>query len=161
MLSCVVPLGQFKGGDLLLPSIGMRIETSPGDLLFFNSSALMHANAPVTEGYRYSMVFFSHQEFYEISEAIKSKMANNNNSGRNEDQEGGEIGNSDNNNINSECDEDMNTGANNNSNNGDDGDEQDMAMQGHLLSLRMSKKQKRTFATTFLNDRNYKVFKRQ
>ncbi len=73
-MTCVIPIGCYKGGDLLLPSLGMQVECQPGDMLFFNSYGLIHANGKMEEianRYRYSIVLFMHHDFFQQSELVR------------------------------------------------------------------------------------------
>ena len=58
-LCCVVPFGDFRGGDLVFRDLGFRIKFEAGDVLFFQSQQLLHENMPVTDGDRQSIVFCS------------------------------------------------------------------------------------------------------
>jgi len=57
-VSAVIPFGQFCGGDLVFPNLGIHIHAVSGDLVFFKSSDLLHGNNEVKEGSRFSLVFF-------------------------------------------------------------------------------------------------------
>lgn len=39
--------GRFKGGDLIIPELKLRLELPPGSLVFFHSAHLVHGNSPV------------------------------------------------------------------------------------------------------------------
>lgn len=54
---CVMPVGDFKGGASLFPSLSLQVESTSGQMLVFDSASLVHANAVVEEGIRYSWVF--------------------------------------------------------------------------------------------------------
>jgi hypothetical protein len=55
--------GDFKGGELCLPSLGYRIPFQPGDVVLFRSAVLEHWVAPF-KGTRYSCVFFTKQNLW-------------------------------------------------------------------------------------------------
>lgn len=56
---CVVPLGDFKGGDLVFREHCIRLAIKSGDLVFFHSCYLLHENLAFS-GIRYSLVFTTH-----------------------------------------------------------------------------------------------------
>jgi hypothetical protein len=41
-LSCLVPWGEYEGGDLVLVQLGMKMELKPGDAFFFCSCEIVH-----------------------------------------------------------------------------------------------------------------------
>ena len=51
-----VTLGNFKGGDLVLPTIATVVECQPGSIIFVRSSLLEHW-VTKWEGIRHSLVF--------------------------------------------------------------------------------------------------------
>jgi hypothetical protein len=55
-LCCVVPYGNYSGGDLVFPEVKLRCKLRPGDVIFFRSRELMHENFAV-KGQRRSIVF--------------------------------------------------------------------------------------------------------
>lgn len=54
----VIPLGEFTGGDLVLPSIGYSVPVRPGQILAFTASLLPHYVKEVT-GWRYAITAFT------------------------------------------------------------------------------------------------------
>lgn len=60
-LTCVMPFGDFTGGDFIIHDYGTRITLREGDVLFFRSWLQLHSTMPVTSGQRYSIVFFTHE----------------------------------------------------------------------------------------------------
>ena len=46
VLTAIMPLGKFRGGSLIIPRWGLRIDYTTGDLLYFNAKNL-HGNLPV------------------------------------------------------------------------------------------------------------------
>lgn len=57
--------GDFEGGHLQLPHLGVEIRLRPGDALFLRSNLLWHAVGEVTRGQRYATVLFTHGKFLE------------------------------------------------------------------------------------------------
>ncbi|PKC15140.1 hypothetical protein RhiirA5_395225 [Rhizophagus irregularis] len=45
----LVPLGEWKGGDLIFPQLNIRIKLKPGNILAFRSNLLVHGNLPCSE----------------------------------------------------------------------------------------------------------------
>lgn len=58
-LSCLIPWGEFKGGNLVLVQLGLKVEIRPGDAFFFRSSHIVHQLDEV-EGTRGVVTLFSH-----------------------------------------------------------------------------------------------------
>lgn len=52
--------GDFSGGYLALPDLGVKLDFKPGDIIFFRSRLLEHFVTDF-EGERSSMVFFTHE----------------------------------------------------------------------------------------------------
>eukprot|EP01113_Clastostelium_recurvatum_P004849 TRINITY_DN1214_c0_g1_i2.p1 TRINITY_DN1214_c0_g1~~TRINITY_DN1214_c0_g1_i2.p1 ORF type:complete len:377 (+),score=66.97 TRINITY_DN1214_c0_g1_i2:85-1215(+) len=52
--------GDFEGGEVEFPELGIALKLEPGDVLFFKSAMLTHGNAPVTRGIRRSIVLTTH-----------------------------------------------------------------------------------------------------
>ncbi|CAG8730949.1 5772_t:CDS:2, partial [Rhizophagus irregularis] len=46
----LVPLGEWKGGDLIFPQLNIRIKLKPGNILAFRSNLLVHGNLPCSVG---------------------------------------------------------------------------------------------------------------
>jgi hypothetical protein len=46
VLSVIMPLGNFRGGSLIIVRWGLRVDYTTGDLLYFNAKNL-HGNLPV------------------------------------------------------------------------------------------------------------------
>lgn len=59
-----MPFGDFKGGEFIIHDYGLRISLKEGDVLFFRSWLQLHSIAPVTDGLRTSIVFFSHERMF-------------------------------------------------------------------------------------------------
>ena len=51
--------GDFTGGELVIPVLGMKFRFQPGDVIFFRSTLLEHYVLPFI-GDRTSLVFFTH-----------------------------------------------------------------------------------------------------
>ncbi|RHZ86403.1 hypothetical protein Glove_51g32 [Diversispora epigaea] len=54
-LCCLIPLGNFQGGDLYFPQL---------HVVAFNSHYLLHGNLPLISGIRHSIIYFVHQNFF-------------------------------------------------------------------------------------------------
>ena len=57
VMTALMPMGNFTGGELVLPRWRLSIAFKPGDVLFFDSPALLHGNLPI-EGQRLSAAFY-------------------------------------------------------------------------------------------------------
>jgi hypothetical protein len=55
-MSCLYPLGNFKGGEVILWDLQVTVVLQPGDLLFFPDHLIIHSNMEVTDGVRHSVV---------------------------------------------------------------------------------------------------------
>ena len=62
-LCTVVPVGDWKDGDLIIPHLGIKIKVVKGQVVMFRSNLLIHGNANA-KGIRFSMVFFSHKNTF-------------------------------------------------------------------------------------------------
>ena len=62
--SCLCPIGDFRGGDLILWELHAVVELRPGDLFFFYDSLIHHSNEEV-EGTRHSIVAFTQQNMFD------------------------------------------------------------------------------------------------
>jgi hypothetical protein len=56
----IMPLGDFEGGDTVLPTLGLSIPVCPGQLLAITASFLPHYISAVS-GVRYVATFFTDQ----------------------------------------------------------------------------------------------------
>ncbi|RPB06917.1 hypothetical protein P167DRAFT_478219, partial [Morchella conica CCBAS932] len=52
--------GNFTGGYLVLPQLGIKLDFKPGDIIMFKAALLEHFLSDF-EGDRTSFVFFNHQ----------------------------------------------------------------------------------------------------
>jgi hypothetical protein len=59
VFNAVAPFGKYKGGDLVLWGLKMRVEMRPGDVFFFFGSIISH-NVTAVEGDRNSVNLFTH-----------------------------------------------------------------------------------------------------
>jgi hypothetical protein len=59
VFNAVAPFGNYKGGDLVLWGLRMRVEMQPGDVCFFYGSIISH-NVTAVEGDRNSVNLFTH-----------------------------------------------------------------------------------------------------
>ena len=62
-LSTVVPVGNWKGGWLIIPQLNIVIKLVKGQVVMLKSSILIHGNTNAT-GIRFGMVFFSHNNTF-------------------------------------------------------------------------------------------------
>ena len=69
----MVPFGNFTGGELCFPTIGLKVKMEPGDLVAFDSFNMPHSVAE-HEDERYSLVFHQHQTMF--FQAIPKAQAN-------------------------------------------------------------------------------------
>jgi hypothetical protein len=58
-LSCLVPSGEYKGGNLVLVQLGIKVELRPGDAFFFRSAHIVHL-IEEPKGTRGVVTLFSH-----------------------------------------------------------------------------------------------------
>jgi hypothetical protein len=56
-VSCLCPLGNYEGGNVIFWELQIEVELRPGDLLFFPDHLITHSNSPVV-GIRHSLVAF-------------------------------------------------------------------------------------------------------
>ncbi|RHZ79024.1 hypothetical protein Glove_152g66 [Diversispora epigaea] len=63
-LCCLIPLGNFQGGDLYFPQLHVRVPLQPGQVVAFDSHNLLHGNLPLISGIRHSIIYFVHQNFF-------------------------------------------------------------------------------------------------
>jgi hypothetical protein len=63
--SCLCPIGNFGGGNLILWDLQVVVELRPRDLFFFYDSIIYHSNEEVTEGIRHSIVAFTQQNMWD------------------------------------------------------------------------------------------------
>jgi len=58
VMTCLLPAGRFRGGELVLPGLRIAIALQTGDLLLFNPQ-LVHGNLKIEGGRRLSAAFYS------------------------------------------------------------------------------------------------------
>jgi predicted 2-oxoglutarate/Fe(II)-dependent dioxygenase YbiX len=60
-ITWLIPLGDWEGGELVLPQKGIecRIPIRPGDVFGFMARTLVHCTTPVTKGRRVILTCFS------------------------------------------------------------------------------------------------------
>jgi hypothetical protein len=66
-LCCLIPLGDFQGGELYFPQLHTLIPLQPGKVVAFSSHYLLHGNLPLIRGVnniRHSIVYFVHNIFF-------------------------------------------------------------------------------------------------
>jgi len=59
-VSCLCPLGNYEGGNVILWELQVEVELRPGDLLFFPDHLITHSNSSAV-GIRHSLVAFMRQ----------------------------------------------------------------------------------------------------
>ena len=59
--------GEFEGGYLCLPDLGVRVPFQPGDVVIFRSALLEHYITSF-KGQRYSLVFFTKESVIKYAE---------------------------------------------------------------------------------------------
>lgn len=57
VMTALMPMGTFAGGELILPRWGLAIGFRPGDVLFFDSTEILHGNLPF-QGSRLSAAYY-------------------------------------------------------------------------------------------------------
>ena len=62
-LCTVVPVGDWEGGNLIIPHLEIKIKLVKGQVVMFRSNLLIHGNDNA-KGIRFSMVFFSHKNTF-------------------------------------------------------------------------------------------------
>jgi hypothetical protein len=70
VMSAIMPMGNFMGGELVIIRWRLSIAYVPGDLLFFNPQNL-HGNLPFI-GERQSWVFYVHKGIAKLRGSDKS-----------------------------------------------------------------------------------------
>jgi hypothetical protein len=64
-LCCLIPLGDFQGGELYFPQLHTLIPLQPGQVVAFSSHYLLHGNFPLmSDGIRHSIIYFVHNIFF-------------------------------------------------------------------------------------------------
>lgn len=66
MMMCA---GNFTGGYLVLPQLGIKADFKPGDIIMFKAELLEHFLSDF-EGYRTSIVFFNHQNIWDYTKLV-------------------------------------------------------------------------------------------
>jgi hypothetical protein len=56
-----VAFGEFNGGCVEVPQVGLQFDLKQGDVIFMRSTLLQHSVSKVTSGFRYGVVYFSHE----------------------------------------------------------------------------------------------------
>lgn len=57
-LACMTTFGNFRGGDLCFPRLGVRFDVQPGDLLIADTNRELHGNRRERRGDRISVVAY-------------------------------------------------------------------------------------------------------
>jgi len=61
VMTALMPMGTFTGGELVLPRWGLAIGFRPGDVLFFDSTEILHGNQPF-QGSRLSAAYYCERD---------------------------------------------------------------------------------------------------
>ena len=73
-LTCVIPWGEWKGGDLLFWEIQKQVQVSEGEVIFFRSRALTHNVSPLQEGGTRNIVdLYSHQNVLDVDKKRRER----------------------------------------------------------------------------------------
>jgi hypothetical protein len=77
-MSCLLALGEFQGGELILWELKKIISLKSGDIFIFPAHLITHSNTPVT-GIRHSMVAYTKEELLKYfvrqgAEDIKTRL---------------------------------------------------------------------------------------
>ena len=64
VMTALMPMGNFSGGELVFPRWRLSVGFRPGDLLFFNSAEILHGNLPF-QGERLSAAFYCERRIAE------------------------------------------------------------------------------------------------
>lgn len=59
-------MGEFTGGHVLFPTLGLEFQVQKGDVLIFRSCLLLHVVTEVLSGSRMSIVFTTHNKVREL-----------------------------------------------------------------------------------------------
>ncbi len=62
-LTCLVPFGNFSGGNLVLMQLGLKVILQPGDVFFFRSSLIAH-QVETVEGTRSVLNLFTYANVF-------------------------------------------------------------------------------------------------
>lgn len=60
----VIPFGEWEGGYLCTPQLGVRVPIGAGQMVAALTRHLMHCSTPVTSGKRYVMTLFTDRGLY-------------------------------------------------------------------------------------------------
>ncbi len=69
--NCVIPFGNYEGGDLVLWGLKMRMELRPGDVFLFFGSLIAHKVDGITSGKRNVVDMFTHYNVFQWREKVK------------------------------------------------------------------------------------------
>jgi predicted 2-oxoglutarate/Fe(II)-dependent dioxygenase YbiX len=61
----IVPVGEWEGGELIIPQLGIKINLVKGQVVMMRSSLLVHGNY-IARGFRIGLVFFSHKQTFPL-----------------------------------------------------------------------------------------------
>jgi hypothetical protein len=58
-LTWVLPIGEWNGGDLCFPQLGIRIPVKEGEAVAFQANFLAHMSSPLVDGDRLALTCFT------------------------------------------------------------------------------------------------------
>jgi hypothetical protein len=67
VMTALMPMGNFTGGELVLPRWRLSVAFRPGDVLFFDSTEILHGNLPF-KGHRLSAAFYCERRIGDCGE---------------------------------------------------------------------------------------------
>ncbi|RHZ53698.1 hypothetical protein Glove_438g29 [Diversispora epigaea] len=71
-LCCLVPLGNFQGGELYFPQLHTLIPLQTGQVVAFSSHYLLHDNFPLVNRIRHSVVYFVHNILFQEEDNLNN-----------------------------------------------------------------------------------------
>jgi len=71
VMTALMPMGNFTGGELVLPRWCLSIAFKPGDILFFDSPAILHGNLPI-DGPTLSAAYYCESDIAECGDLVRA-----------------------------------------------------------------------------------------
>jgi hypothetical protein len=69
-ISCLLALGDFVGGEVILRELKTAVRLRPGDLFFLRDNLITHSNRPV-KGVRHSIVAYTRQDMFDWNKRLE------------------------------------------------------------------------------------------
>jgi hypothetical protein len=66
-ITWVLPIGEWEGGHMVIPQLGLKLPVRPGELLGFSANLLAHYSTPVTSGNRLVITMFTCRHIFSDS----------------------------------------------------------------------------------------------